>query len=181
MRIFYDVDTQKDFMNEDGALYVPGAEGIKPNLRALTAYARRKGVRIVGSVDAHTENDPEFEIFPPHCIKGTEGQEKIIPIEQGETYFEKQHYDVFTNPGFETFLERAGISEAVVYGVATDYCVRAVVLGMQQRGIQTFVVGDAIRGVDPETTKSALEEMADSGARFVTTENVLGGRIGNGL
>ena len=102
MKIFYDIDTQNDFMNKNGALYVPGAEEIKPNIRALTAYARKNNMQLVGSVDAHPENDPEFEVFPPHCIKNTKGQEKIIPTKTGEIYFEKQHYDVFTNPKFGT-------------------------------------------------------------------------------
>ena len=90
-------------------------------------------------------------------------------------YFEKQSYDVFTNPAFPWFLDMAKITEAVVYGVATDYCVKAAVLGMQQRGIQCYVVEDAIKGVAQDTTKSALEEMAQTGAKFVTTQQVLGG------
>ncbi len=177
MRIFYDVDTQNDFMNEDGALYVPGAEKIKPNIKNLTVYARENHVQIVGSVDSHSENDLEFEVFPPHCIKNTKGQEKIIPTKIRETYFEKQHYDVFTVPEFEPFLKSSRVREAIVYGVATDYCVKAAVLGMQQRGIQTFVVEDAIKGVTPETTKSALEEMTKAGAKFVTTKQILEERI----
>jgi nicotinamidase/pyrazinamidase len=177
MKIFYDIDTQHDFMNANGALYVPGAEEIKPNITALTNYARNNRVQIIGSTDVHTENDPEFKVFPPHCIKGTYGQEKIIPTKPGEIYFEKQSYDVFTNPEFADFLRQADIRQAVVYGVATDYCVKAAVLGMQQKGIQTYVVEDAIKGVFPEGTKVALEEMADAGAKFVTTKQVLEGRI----
>jgi nicotinamidase/pyrazinamidase len=177
MRIFYDVDTQNDFMNEDGALYVPGAEGIKSNLRALTKYARGNNEFLIGSVDEHVENDSEFEIFPPHCIKGTEGQKKIIPTNPGEIFFKKQHYDIFTNPRFEGFLKKMNVKEAIVYGVATDYCVKAAVLGMQQRGIQTYVVEDSIKGVCPESTESALEEMVSAGASFVKTKDVLGGKI----
>jgi nicotinamidase/pyrazinamidase len=123
--------------------------------------------------------------------------------------FEKQSYDVFTNPAVDQFLawarqnapmdaalraaigqrsltvdemyaatrHNAPIRAAVVYGVATDYCVKAAVLGLQKRGLQTYVVQDAIKGVAPETTKQALEEMAAAGARFVTTEDVIEGRI----
>ena len=176
MKIFYDVDTQNDFMNSDGALYVPDAELIKPNLAALTNYARERGIPILGSVDAHTEDDPEFKAFPRHCVKGTKGQEKVFPAIPRERYFEKQTIDVFTNPEAAEFLKKPNLTEAIMYGVATDFCVRAAVLGMQQRGIQCYVVEDAIKGVFQDKTKEALEEMVNAGAKFLTTKEVLEGK-----
>jgi len=243
-RIFYDVDTQNDFMNRDGALYVPGAELIKPNLRDLTKYARNPGrydsvmdaIPIVGSVDRHfgtkSYNGREGELnrwdgpFPNHCMSGKKGQQKIdetrviwhefgvepydvaiyiphyldgkvrkldlvksigevVPLYEltptKTLYFEKQNYDVFTNPAFQLFLDLAEVDEAVVYGVATDYCVRAAVEGMKKQGIQTYVVEDAIKGVAPDTTEAAIEEMKKDkeglGAIFVTTQQVLEDRI----
>ncbi len=242
MRIFYDVDTQNDFMNKGGALYVPGAEEIKPNLAILTNYAEQNRIPVVGSVDIHfgTEEykarEGELKLwggpFPNHCMIGTRGQEKIdattlngkypekggkwpaslyIHHHIGKTriseeeiqealeeithvpkyktqnglYFEKQSYDVFTNPNLKVFLELADVKQAVVYGVATDYCVRAAVLGMQKQGVQCYVVEDAIKAVnidfngnpDPEFGKKALEEMAKAGAKFVTTKDVLEDKI----
>jgi nicotinamidase/pyrazinamidase len=176
MKIFYDVDTQRDFMDADGALYVPGAEFIKPNISLLTTYARENKIPIWGSVDAHIENDPEFMVFPRHCVIGTRGQEKIIAPYNEEKIFKKAHYDVFTNLEFEKELLKYQVKEAVVYGVATDICVRAAVLGMQERGIQTYVVEDAIRGVFEDKTKIALEEMKIAGAKFVKTPQILGER-----
>lgn len=219
MRIFYDVDTQKDFMNSDGALYVPDAESIKPNLGLLTEFARKNKIPILGSIDRHYGTDEyrerEGELarwggpFPDHCMVGTEGVKKIPETRSEDAFyvrsridsdeflpdldiaqeagsflshrisviFEKQHYDVFTNSFVAQVLEDAKVREAVVYGVATDYCVKAAVLGMQQRGIQTYVVEDAIRGVFPESTKSALEEMALAGAKFVKTQDVIQGGL----
>lgn len=177
MIIFYDVDTQNDFMNANGTLYVPDSESIKPNIIALTNYARKNNIPITGSVDAHSKNDPEFKVFPPHCIVGTKGQEKFYPSKQGEKYFEKQHYDVFTNPEFAKFLLENNVRESVVYGVATDICVRAAVLGMQDKNMQCYVVEDAIKGVFADKTKQALEEMTKAGAKFVTTKNVLEGKL----
>jgi nicotinamidase-related amidase len=113
------------------------------------------------------------------AIKGIMDTNKIIPIKYDihRVYLEKQCYDVFTNPNTSELLARAKINEAVVYGVATDYCVKAAVLGMQQRGIKCYVVEDAIKGVFPESTKNALEEMVNAGARLVTTKDILGGKI----
>ena len=73
----------------------------------------------------------------------------------------------------EFLLKEAGVENAYVFGVATDYCVKAAVLGMQERGIQTYVVEDAIKGITPETTEAALKEMEQAGAKFITTEQVL--------
>ncbi len=82
--IFWDVDTQVDFMHADGKLYVPGAESIIPNLKRLTDYAHAHGIRIVASADDHVSGHrelsatPDFkETFPPHCMHGTAGQKKI--------------------------------------------------------------------------------------------------------
>jgi len=71
--VFVDVDTQQDFMNEDGGLYVPGAERIKENLRRLIDFAIAKDITIIATKDVHTENDPEFKSFPPHCRRWKDG------------------------------------------------------------------------------------------------------------
>ena len=82
--VFWDVDTQVDFMVPDGKLYVPDAAAITPNLERLTRRAREHGIPRVASVDDHTLLDPEIsdtpdfrETFPAHCLRGTEGQKKI--------------------------------------------------------------------------------------------------------
>lgn len=211
MRIFYDVDTQNDFMNADGALPVPNAGALKPSLARLTAYAKGRGLKIVGSVDRHfgTEEyrEKEGELqrwggpFPDHCMDGTEGQKKIVETAvEGALYipsdrielpglgatiqiiFEKQSYDVFKseenlggNANVDAVLERLGVTEAVLYGVATDYCDKAAAIGMQNRGIQVYVVQDAIAAVNvkPRDGEKAIEAMGEAGARFVTTAQVL--------
>ena len=82
--IFWDVDTQHDFMDEAGKLYVPDAESIKLNLKRLTDYAHERGIRIVATADDHEpghrelSTSPDFrETFPEHCMRGTPGAEKI--------------------------------------------------------------------------------------------------------
>src|SRR3989442_1118100 len=82
--IFWDVDTQYDFMHADGKLYVPEAERIIANLQRLTDYAHGHGIRIVASADDHVMGHPEISdqpdwqrTFPAHCMRGTPGQKKI--------------------------------------------------------------------------------------------------------
>ena len=82
--IFWDVDTQYDFMKADGKLYVPDAEQLIPNLKKLTDYAHGHGIRVVASADDHVREHAEIsetpdwkQTFPPHCLRGTPGQKKI--------------------------------------------------------------------------------------------------------
>jgi len=82
--VFWDVDTQVDFMRPDGKLYVPDAAAIVPNLKALTDTAHARGIRIVASADDHVSGHgevataPDFTAtFPEHCMRGTPGQAKI--------------------------------------------------------------------------------------------------------
>jgi nicotinamidase/pyrazinamidase len=82
--VFWDVDTQADFMKADGKLYVPGSEEIIPVLGRLTGYAHRHGVRVIASADDHVPGHRELsdspdwqETFPEHCMRGTPGQAKI--------------------------------------------------------------------------------------------------------
>ncbi|MBM4030976.1 MAG: cysteine hydrolase [Planctomycetes bacterium] len=193
---FFDVDTQRDFMVPRGALYVPGARTVSGNIRRLVAHARDRGLRVFSSTDAHVPGDPEMQRFPPHCMLGTPGQEKIrgtlLPdravvaiaprltadaiagvLLHQQVVIQKQSYDVFDNPNTVPLLRASGAKRYVVFGVATDFCVRAAVLGLRKQGYAVAVVTDAIRGIAPEATEQALAEMRAAGARFATTEDVL--------
>ncbi len=82
--IFWDVDTQVDFMRSDGRLYVPDSESIIPALGRLTGYAHEHRIRILASSDDHVAGHRELSAapdwkttFPDHCMRGTPGQEKI--------------------------------------------------------------------------------------------------------
>lgn len=83
-KIFWDVDTQVDFMHASGRLYVPDSEAIIPALAQLTEYAHRKGIRIIATADDHETGHRELSetpdwvtTFPDHCMRGTPGQAKI--------------------------------------------------------------------------------------------------------
>jgi nicotinamidase/pyrazinamidase len=197
--IFWDVDTQADFMLPGGKLYVPGAEKLIPNLARLTDAARKGHVLIVGDACFHSPDDPEFAQFPPHCVRGTSGAE-IIPATRAEKiYFvanqagtvipedlsvyqqvilEKQTLDVFDNPNTEKVVERIAKftdanAEIVVYGVVTEYCVRLAAKGLLTRGRRVALVRDAIETLKPEDGRKAIEELTSRGARLVTTAQAL--------
>ena len=197
--IFWDVDTQADFMLPGGNLYVPGAEKLIPNLKRLTDAARQGRVFIIGDACTHMPGDPEFARFPPHCVRGTPGAEIIpetraekvlfvpnrpdaaIPADLSEfqqVILEKQTLDVFDNPNTEKVLERvAGFTDAnaeiFVFGVVTEYCVRLAAKGLLNRGRRVALVRDAIETLNAEDGRKAIEELTSRGARLVTTEQAL--------
>ena len=105
--VFVDVDTQIDFLFPAGALYVPGAERLLPAIARLNHFAAAQGIPLISTADAHSENDPEFRQWPPHCVAGTTGQLKPAEtlVGAGQIIVEKQALDVFTNPDFPALLE----------------------------------------------------------------------------
>jgi nicotinamidase/pyrazinamidase len=197
--IFWDVDTQADFMLPGGNLYVPGAEKLIPNLNQLTDAARQGRVFIIGDACMHAPDDPEFERFPPHCLRGTPGAEIIpetraekalvIPNRAGtaipanlsgfqQVILEKQTLDVFDNPNTEKVLERvagftAADAEIFVFGVVTEYCVRLAAKGLLDRGRRVALVRDAIETLKTEDGRKAIEELTSLGARLFTTDEAL--------
>ena len=191
--VFVDIDTQFDFMDPGGSLYVPDAEKIISNIKKLFDYAKEHKIKILSSVDAHKINDPEFKIFPPHCVKDTPGNQKIeastcknrIVIENKkqeaietildyeQIIIEGQTFDVFDSINTDEIIRKLDVSDYVVFGVATDYCIKAAVLGLIRRGYKASLVTDAIKAITKEGEKEALKEMRDAGVVFVSTQDVI--------
>ncbi|MGB9609541.1 MAG: cysteine hydrolase family protein, partial [Bryobacteraceae bacterium] len=87
---FFDIDTQIDFVFPAGALYVPGAELVLPQVARLNRHAKERGIPLISTADAHAENDPEFAEWPPHCVAGTLGQRKPDCTMAGQIVLNKQ-------------------------------------------------------------------------------------------
>jgi len=192
---FFDVDTQRDFMLSTGALYVAGAERIIPKLRSLFDFAKKNEISILSSMDAHVPNDPEFQQFPAHCVQGTEGQRKLDetllprplifpnkPVDRNlmeavrkhqQVIVEKESLDPFGNPVLVRLL-RVLPPHAIVFGVATEYCVKLACLGIRRLGVPVALVTDAIRALAPQTEKEALRDMREAGVELITLETLWG-------
>ena len=189
---FFDVDTQIDFMDPRGSLYVKGAQEIRGNLQQLIAYARRHGIPILSSADAHPLDDPSFAEWPPHCVVGTAGQQRIpetalpdpcvVPNRPGafapprewpaQIIIEKQEYDASTNANFAAILTALGARRFVVFGVATDYCVRGTALSLLKKGFSVQLVTDAIKAISEEDGRKAIDEITAGGGELITTAGV---------
>lgn len=194
--VFVDVDTQRDFLDPGGTLYLPGSGGIRPNLRRLTELARERWIPVVATACAHTLDEEDPEPFPPHCLVGTEGQRRIdetawekagavvLSPTDGDLdqerpahlTIEKTRYDVFSRPAtarvFDRYERELGRPLFVVYGVATDYCVRCAVEGLLKHGHRVALVADAIWAVDPSREADVLTDLTGRGALLTTTDVV---------
>ena len=178
-----------------GRLYVPGAEKLLPTLARLRDFAEQHNVPVLTSTDAHPTDASEFQQWPPHCVQGTPGQLKVpetlvrkymvVPQERRtlltdeELYryrqwiLEKDDLDLFTNPQADDLVRRLDAGQYVVYGVATEYCVRFAVKGLLERKRPVTLLVDAIREIKPEDGQAVLRELEAGGARLAESKEVL--------
>jgi nicotinamidase/pyrazinamidase len=190
--VFFDIDSQLDFLYPAGALYVPGAERIVPAIALLNRYAAQHGITVVSTTDAHAENDPEFSTWPPHCIAGTTGQHKaeatllerrlVIPNRECELALEgapqivveKQTVDVFAAPNLQLVVERLKADRYIVYGVVTEICVLFAVRGLLKTGKPVTVVTDAVATLKTEDGARALESIRAAGGTLARVSELVG-------
>jgi nicotinamidase/pyrazinamidase len=184
--VFVDVDTQLDFVVPAGALYVTGAEELVPRLKQLTVFAASNQIPIISTTDAHSENDPEFARWKPHCVIGTTGQQKVAATLAAERVVlstapeslndlrprlavasqiivEKQKIDCFTNPNFPGLLDLLGATRYIVYGLATEVCVRCAAFGLLATTARVELVTDAIRGLDEGAAADVVAHFRQQG------------------
>jgi nicotinamidase/pyrazinamidase len=186
--VFFDVDTQIDFLYPAGALYVPGAETIVSRIAELNRYAASHEFTVISTMDAHSENDPEFRDWPPHCVVDTAAQQKpagtllqrraLVPnlprkvdlngVQQ--ILLEKQTLDCFTNVNLSALLEQLGAQRYVVYGVVTEICVRHAAFGLLKTGARVEIVTDAVRSLNADASAAFLTEFTAAGGALTTTQ-----------
>jgi nicotinamidase/pyrazinamidase len=196
-KVLWLVDAQVDFMLPGGALYVPGAEDIIPNIARLVDAAQRTHTPLISSADAHPPNDPEFarHKFPPHCIKGKRGADliaearsaKILTIPNDpaaavpsditpydQILLEKQSFDVFDNVHTSTILDKLDRhADFYLFGVVTEYCVHAAAKGLTKRGRKIHLITDAIETLNEDHSKRAMKELRALGAKTITTAEAI--------
>jgi len=117
-------------------------------------------------------------MWPPHCVENTSGAELlIIAAESAKTVRKGMHpkfdsYSGFADDGglkteLDDLLQRDGIKKVIVYGLATDYCVKATVMHAIEAGYEVDLIVELCRGVSPDTTADAIEEMEEKGATIL--------------
>lgn len=152
------IDMLKGFL-EKGNLYC-GKEArkiIPPVIHLLKANRWKK---IFYICDNHEEKDKEFEMFPPHCIKGSEESkviDELMPF-NGEIV-SKTRYSGFFNTNLEKRLVEIKPEKVVVVGVCTDICVLHTVADLRNRDYKVEVPEDCVASFDKEAHKFALKHI----------------------
>lgn len=117
-------------------------------------------------------------MWPPHCVQGTSGAEILVTVSAAAKTVRKgtdsryDSYSGFTDDGghkteLDRLLREDGIQKLIIYGLATDYCVKATVLDALAAGYRVELIPELCRGVSPDTTESALREMEAKGAKII--------------
>ena len=180
--VFFDIDTQIDFLFPAGALYAPGAEKMIATVAKLNHHAAKNRIPVVSTMDAHSENDPEFREWPHHCVVDTIGQQKpastllekrvIVPNSpcsltlNDQILLEKQTFSALSNLNFALLLDHLAADRYVVYGVVTEVCVKMAAFGLLETGKRVEIVTDAICALDQENGAKTLAEFTALGGHL---------------
>lgn len=165
--LYLDIDTQQDFVFPSGALYVPGAEHILARVAALNREAMEGGHTLVATMDAHSEDDPEFAIWPHHCVAGTLGQRKPeMTLVSGIRFLTKQSLNCFNNPQLDTLLREGRFTHALLYGVVTEICVMHAAFGLLDRGIGVEIQSNAVKELNAQAQSDFFNQVRARGGKI---------------
>lgn len=185
------IDVQNDF-TEGGALGVDGGAAVAAGVTELLADGHEYDVVVASRDwhDGHNDNgghfhpEPDFvDSWPEHCVAGTPGAEYHpsldaelidVHVRKGQG---KPAYSIFegvTDAG-ETVpeaLDRLGVTDIDVVGIATDHCVLASALDAVEAGRRVRVITDLIAGVGEESSAAALTKLEAAGVELVSIKGV---------
>jgi len=164
------VDTLKGFLDKDaGLLANPDARKVIPNIRDLLERKTKEGWKVIFLADNHKENDLEFEMFPKHCVIGTEETQIVMELEEfvGEdNYISKTRYSGLFRTTLEKVLQKENAEKIVVVGIYADICVLYTAADLRNRDYDVTVAKDSTM------TLTGIDAMI-----FEHMQNILGIRV----
>ena len=187
-RALFIIDVQNDF-TEGGALGVDGGAAVARGISSFLETHHDDYELIFASRDWHdgqndngghfaTDAAPDFvDSWPVHCVAGTPGAEYHPDLDTSEVDFHIHKgqgvpaYSIYEGSTLEgepvrELIERHGVGEIDVVGIATDYCVRASALDAREHGKEVRVLTDLVAGVAAESSERALRELEAAGIRL---------------
>ena len=198
--LFWNVDTQIDFMEANGKLPVASAILIKPALKRTTRLATEKNITVINTADLHNDNSPELSenpdfinTFPPHCIKDTDGSKFVSEVSfdlktasvvnwfdetlnkenifKRNIFITKDKFNAFEgNKYTEEIVKTINPKIVIVYGVAANVCVDAAVMELAKRGYIVYVVFDAIKELPQIPIDAVIEKWVKAGVKFACSD-----------
>jgi len=163
------VDMLRGFCEKGYPLYVGETiRQIIPKIRRLLEEETAKGSRIVFLCDSHDPDDKEFEMFPPHCVRGTEEAEIIPELRQfADEVIAKTRFSGFYGTNLDERLRELKPDKIIVVGDCTDICVMHTVADARNRDYSVEVPADCVATFDQESHRYALQHM----------EKILGAKV----
>ena len=155
------IDMVRGFLEEGYPLYCgERARRIIPNVQQLLERELAQGSTVLFICDHHAPDDPEFKMFPPHCIEGTAETEAIPELAQYEgEIIPKRTYSAFFDTPLEEKLRQLKSEKLIICGVCTDICVLHTVSDARNRGYEVEVPVDCVASFDEKAHHFALGHM----------------------
>ena len=165
------IDMQNDFVQRGGSLLVPDAEATIPAIRRLLELARLNRMRVVYGQDTHHRGDPEWEMWPEHCLEGSWGWEIIAELAPGvdDTVLRKVRYDAFFGTSLDYLLRLWGVDTLIICGTVANIGVQYTAASAALRWYHVVIPRDAISALEPFDLEASLRQTAFVFAGRVTT------------
>lgn len=165
------IDMQNDFVQRGGSLLVPDAEATIPAIRRLLKLARLNRMRVVYGQDTHHRGDPEWEMWPEHCLEGSWGWEIIAELAPGvdDTVLRKVRYDAFFGTSLDHLLRLWGVDTLIICGTVANIGVQYTAASAALRWYHVVIPRDAISALEPFDLEASLRQTAFVFAGRVTT------------
>ena len=166
------IDMVKGFLEPGHNLYCgDDSREIIPRVQSLLARERASGSEIIFISDHHDPDDLEFQIFPVHCVKGTEEPDVIPELSEFVTkdnVIPKNRYSGFFNTALEARLAAGKPDKIIICGVCTDICVLHTASDARNRDYPVEVPADCVASFNPDAHEWALSHLKDIlGAKVV--------------
>jgi len=155
------IDMLNDFVLDGAPLKVPKIERIIKPIKREIEKARSEGYQVIYICDSHEKDDKEFELFPPHAIRNTEGARVIDDLkpEGNDIIVRKSAFSGFFNTDLDKILQKLSVKKLIVTGDVTNICILYTVADAVMRGYKVEVIKDATIGLSRKDHEFALEQM----------------------
>ncbi|MEJ5186411.1 MAG: isochorismatase family cysteine hydrolase [Candidatus Geothermincolales bacterium] len=157
------IDMLNDFIEDGGALVVPGAKRIVPFIKEILGQFRSRGLPVIFVKDSHRPDDAEFDYWPPHAVAGTWGGEVVEELKPlpDEYQVPKRRYSAFFGTDLDLVLRELGVEKVYLTGVLTNICVYATALDAAMRGYRVAVFRQGVASLSEETDRFIFKQLEE--------------------
>ncbi|MHC4197344.1 MAG: cysteine hydrolase family protein [Planctomycetota bacterium] len=158
------IDMLNDFVVKGAPLEVPRSRGIVGNIKKEISKAHRSKIPVLYCCDRHLKDDREFEVWPPHAIKGTRGAEVIEELKprKGDIVIHTHTYSGFYRTALDRTLKRLGVRHLILTGVVTNICILYTAVDAYMRGYEVSVPEDCVAAFSAADHRFALMQIRET-------------------